>query len=157
MPDHDREEAEVDPERLGQVAEGRVQRHPGHDPGQREREDDEEGDRLAPEEAVARDRERREPAEQDGDRRRAERRLQGDDERVAHPWVVDRPTEPLGRQPFDRPDERATGVERVEADHEQRHVDERQRQTRQTAQEPGAGTRRRHRFSNAPARRASSR
>ena len=36
MADHDREEAELDPERLRQVAEGRVQRHSGHDSRQRE-------------------------------------------------------------------------------------------------------------------------
>ena len=76
MADHDREEAEVDAERLGQVAEGRVQRHPGDDPRQREREDDEERDRLPPEEAVASDGQRREGAEQERDRGRAERRLQ---------------------------------------------------------------------------------
>ena len=60
----DREQAEVDAEHLG---EGGVQRHAGDDPGQRDRQDHEERDRLAAEEAEARDGERGERAEQDRD------------------------------------------------------------------------------------------
>ena len=54
----------------------------------------------------------------------------GDEQRVAHTRVVDRPPEPLRRHALDRPYERAPVVERVEADHEQRQVDEGERQRR---------------------------
>ena len=54
MADDDRQQAEVDAD--GRVR--RLEREPGDDPGQRDRQDDDERDRLAPEEAVARHRER---------------------------------------------------------------------------------------------------
>ena len=52
------DEAEADPDRLEHVVDRRVEREAGDDAGQRDREHDEERDRLAAEEAVAGDRER---------------------------------------------------------------------------------------------------
>ena len=67
--DHDREQAEVDAEDLG---ERRVQRDTGDDPRQRDREDHQERDRLAPEEPVPRHRDRGERAEDQRQRGRQE-------------------------------------------------------------------------------------
>src|SRR5207344_81554 len=57
--DDDRQEAERDTEPL----ERRLQREPGDDPRQRDRQDDDERDRLPPEEAVPRDSEREQRAQ----------------------------------------------------------------------------------------------
>ena len=64
--DDHREQAEVDPEHLGERV---AERDAGDDPGQRDRQDDQERDRLAAEEAVARDRQRGQRAEHQRDRR----------------------------------------------------------------------------------------
>ena len=64
------EQAEVDPEHLG---EGAAERDPGDDARQRDRQDDQERDGLAAEEPVAGDGERRERAEHERDRGRRQR------------------------------------------------------------------------------------
>ncbi len=153
VPDDDREEAEVEP---GRVV-GRIQRHPGHDPGQRDRQDHEERDRLATEEAVARHGERGERAEHEREQRRHERHLRRRPERLAHALVLEGTAEPLQAETRDRPRERPALVEGVEPDHEERQVDEGERQRRRAAQEPAGGPRLDHSWSKAPARRAPSR
>ena len=64
------EEAESDAERVEDGVERRVQRHAGDDARQRDRQDDEERDRLAPEEPVALHGERGERPEHEGDHHR---------------------------------------------------------------------------------------
>ena len=122
--DHDRPEPEVElPER-----EVRVERHPGDDPGQRDRQHEQERDRVAAEEAEAVHAERRRRAEHERDQRRERRRLEREPERLLHVAVVDRRREPLRRQPGDRPALHVRRVERVQADDDDRDVEEREHQ-----------------------------
>ena len=107
-------------------------------PGQRDREDHRERDHLAPEEAVARDRERRERPEHERDRRRPDRGEQREQQRLADGLVVERDGEPARAVVLDRPLLRHVPVERVEPDHDERHVDERERDDRRRRAAAGA-------------------
>ena len=98
--DDHREEAEADAEHLG---EGVVEGDAGDDPRQRDRQDDEEGDRLAAEEAVAADGERGEGAEQSAIAVAASADLDRGQERFAGGFVFERLAEPLGGQARRRP------------------------------------------------------
>ena len=135
VPDDDREQPEADAEGLEHGAEGGVQRDARDDAGKGDRQDHEERDRVAAEERIARDRERGERAEHERDRRRAEAGLDRRQQRVAGALVVDRSAPPVERQAVEGPALRARGVEGVEADHDQRQVDEGQRQAGREAQQ----------------------
>src|ERR1051325_9877077 len=124
VPDDDREQPEVDPDRRV----GRAQREAGDDPGQREGQDHEQRDRVATEEVKARDGERGQRPEHERQGRRPERRTHREPERLAHALVVARDREPLRRIAVNRPALRDALVERVERDQDQRQGDERERQ-----------------------------
>ena len=132
MPDDDREQAEIDPQR----PERGVQRHPGHDPGERDREDDQERDRLPPEEAIARHRDCGERPQQHCQCRGTEPGLDRRPKSIPDPGIVYGLLEPLERQPCDRPVVRPPFVERVQADDDERQVDEGEGQRSRPLEEP---------------------
>ena len=155
--DDDRRQTERDAERAEHVDDRRLQRKPGHDPGQRDREDHGEGDHLATEEAVARNRERRERPEHERDGSRAERRDDGEQQRLANCLVLERDPEPARAELLDRPLLRHVPVERVEPDDGERHVEERERRERAETEEKARETGLGHSDSKAFRRRASRR
>src|SRR5579884_296321 len=153
VPDHDR------PHREAEACEDveRVQRHAGDDPGQRDRQDEQERDRLAAEEAEARDRRggHRPEHERDAGRRRAD--LDRQQERIPRVGVVPRDAEPVQRPAGDRPALDVRLVERVDRDDHERDPEEEDHERRPDA-EPETGRPRLHQSaSNAPRRRAISR
>src|SRR5436190_13522562 len=150
VPDHDRPDREPHP---GEGVEG-VQRHPGDDSGQRDRQDQQERDRLAPEEAEAVDRERGGSPEHERDPGRQQPDLQREPERRADVLVVPGVPEPVERVRRDRPALDRRAVEGVEHDDQQRDPEERDdEEGRQTQSDPDR-SRLHQSASNAPSRRA---
>ena len=131
MADDDRKETEVDADGLVRRAEC----EPGDDPRQRDRQDDDERDGVAPEEAEAGDGERRERADDHREEGRAEGGLDREPERATYALVVVGDREPLSREVLDRPALRHALVEGVDANKDERQVDEEQRQSRAEAKE----------------------
>ncbi len=149
MADHDRPDREADP---GEDVE-RVQRHPGDDPGQGDRQQEQERDRLAAEEAEAVDRRRRHRPEHERDAGREERDPHGEPDRPAHVRVAPRDAEPVRRPAGDRPALDVGGVEGVHGDDHERDPEEEDDQQRPQAQrDPRSQRLHRYRASNAPSR-----
>ena len=124
MADHDGQGGKRDP---AEVEEG-VERHARDDPGQGQREHEEEAHRLAPEEPHPVDGEGRAGAQQQSERGGDEACLQGEGERRAHLRVVPGLAEPSQRQRADRPALDVGAVEGIEEDQENRHEQEQQDQ-----------------------------
>ena len=80
-------------------------------------------------------------------------------QRVPDAGLLERPLEPLEAEPRQRPGLVGARVEGVDADDDERHVDERQDRDRRDAQEDAGAARLGHRqsASKAPSRRASER
>src|SRR5579862_3034410 len=121
MADHDRPERQVDVVER----EERVQRHPSDDPGQRDREHEQERDRLAAEETEAGDCERRGGAEHDRGSSREQRTPHREPDRAPNLLGVPGGLEPVRREARDRPALNVRAVERV--DHDQRERDPQER------------------------------
>src|SRR5262249_21557558 len=132
----------------------RVQRHAGDDPGERDRQHEQERDRLAAEEAEPVHAERRRGAEHERDQRRQRRGLEREPERLLHVGVVDRRPEPLRRQAGDRPALHVRLVEGVEADDADRDVEEREHERDPDAERDPCAAAFHQSASNAPSRRA---
>ena len=131
--DDHREEAERHAEHLGEgVAQSAM---PGDDPGQGDRDHHQERDVSRPKKrcrATAKEasvpRIRAIPVAASSD-------LDGGDEGVAGAGVVDRLAEPLGRDALEGPLQGGAAVERVDRDHQQRDVDEGERDARRRREE----------------------
>jgi len=121
--DDDCEQAQVDPEHLG---EGVAERDAGDDAGEGDRQHDQEGDRLAAEEAESRHCQGREGPEDEREQRRQAANLQRGDQGVARPLALDRPAEPVQGEVLGRPLQGRASVEGVNRNHDQRDVDERE-------------------------------
>ena len=151
-------EPEREPERPEDVDDGRLERKPGDDPGEGDREDHGERDDFAAEEAIARYCHRGERPEDERDHGRAECGQNRVRQRVPHVGVVERDREPPGAVLLDRPGLRDVLVERVEGDDEERQVDEGERHERAAAQQNPRESRLDHQSdSKAPSLRATSR
>ena len=135
--DDDREQALLQAERLRDVLERGRQRHAGDDAGQRDRQHDQQRQRVPAEEPVATDRERDHRAEHQRDRGRAQTGLDRRPQGLARARVV-----PRLRPPGQRSG-RGGGQAKVRSalnefttHHGERHVDERQADRHRAAQQP---------------------
>jgi hypothetical protein len=106
------------------------QRDAGHDAGQRDRQDDQQGHGVAAEEVIPRQRERGHRAEHERNHRRQGCDPQAHPESVAGTRRGEGAVPPFEGEAGRRPRERAAGVEGVEDDDPQRHVDHDQGQDR---------------------------
>ena len=93
-------------------------------------------------------------AEQEGDRGRRHPHPDRRPQRVTSALIVDRLPEPFGRQVGGWPREGIAAVERVDRDHDQRDVDEGERDRTAAPEQVPRRRREPHRCSNAPSRRA---
>ena len=107
-----------------------------HDAGQRDGQDHQQRHRLPAEEGVAAERERQQRAEHEGDRRGDEADLDRREDRLTDARVVPDALPPLQRELLRRPGEDPAGVEGVDDDDAERHVDERQADGHRQAEGP---------------------
>ena len=130
VPHDDRPDRESD----GGEVEGRVQRHAGDDPRQRDREEQQERDRLAAEEAKAVDRGGGRSPEHERDRGRRQADLERKPERAARLRIVPGLVEPVEGEPGDRPTLDRRTVEGVGHDQQQGEPEKRNHRHRRDAQ-----------------------
>src|SRR5207245_6075670 len=123
--------------------------------GKRDRKDEQEGDRVAAEEAEAADRRSSGGTEHERNRGREPAGLQREDERVTRLGVVPGGVEPLRAEAGDRPALDVRGADRVDADQDER--DPQEEHDEQSPQTEGQPCRARFHYSasNAPRRFAS--